>query len=201
MEGSVKGKQAFLSTAITLSLVAGVAGCKDDGAAVSALEELTTQLSGQLAEGNEELTNLGTKLDTCMKDLATTKGEAAVITATDAPVETPSLEGEASLTSLEALKQALNDTLTKQKAALSDLKTKVEQCAKDLTAAQEEAEAAAAEAEAAAAAEAEAAAAAEADAKKAAARKKRPAKKPTMVEEREAEGRPTTGTGSRYEKR
>jgi chromosome segregation ATPase len=202
MEGPVKGKQAFVYCAIVLSSSAWLIGCKDDSAAVSALEELTGQLSDQVSELNGELTSVSEQLQTCLKDLAETKGEAVVISTTDPTEEAPTLEGEASLDSLEALKTKLNDTVARQKGALSDLKTKVEGCQKDLAAAKEEAEAAAAEAEAAAAAEAEAeAAAAEAARKKAATRKKRPTKESTMVKQREAEGRPTTGTGSRYEKR
>jgi len=195
----------FVPCVIVLATSALSIGCKNDGAAVNALSELTTQLSEQVAEGNAELASLGEELAVCVKDLANTKGEAVVVTATDVTVETPSLEGEANLASLEALKQALNDTLTKQKAALSDLTKKVENCGKDLGAAQEEAAAAVAEAEAAAAAETEAAAAAdaaeaEAQAKKAAARKKRAAakKKPTAVKEAEEQGTSTKGVRSRY---
>jgi flagellar biosynthesis chaperone FliJ len=202
MEGPVKGKQAFLYCAIALWSLAGLTGCKNDSGAISALEELTTQLSDQVAEQNEELSSLTEGLQTCMKGLAAAKGEAVVIKSSDATADVPSLEGEASVESLGALKKALNETIEKQKGALAELKGKSEQCAKDLQVVQEAAEAeAVADAEALAAAEAEAAAAAAAN--KAAARKKRPAakKKPTVVKEREAEGRPTTGTGSRYEKR
>ena len=199
MEGPVKGKQVFILSAIALSLLTGLAGCKkDDSAAVSALQELTTELSGQVAEQNEELTSLSTQLQTCMKDLATTKGEAVVISSGDVTIAVPSLEGEATAESLGALKKALNDTIKKQEAALKTLSSDNEKCAKDLAAAKEEAEAAAADA----AAEAEAAAAAEAEAKakEAAARKKRKAqqKKPTAVREAEKTGAPTKGTRSRY---
>ena len=194
----MKGKQVFFHCAIALSLLTGLTGCKkDDSAAVGALEELTGQLSDKVAEQNEELTSLTAEVQTCMKDLATTKGEAVVVTEGDATIAVPSLEGEATLESLEALKKALNDTIAKQEAALKTLKSDAENCAKDLEAAKEEAEAAAAEA-----AEAEAAAAAEAKAKaKAAAARAKRKKKPTVAKEREAEGRPTTGTGSRYQKR
>lgn len=195
----MKRKQAFLYCAIGLSLLTGLAGCKDDSAAVDALGELTTQLSEQVTEQNKELSGLTDKLQTCMKDLATAKDEAVVITSSDATGDVPSLEGEATLASLGALKQALNDTLATQKSALAELTAKNEQCAKDLQAARDEAEAAA---EAAAAADAEAAAAAEAElaAEKAAASKKRkPApKKPTAVKEAEKTGAPTKGTRSRY---
>lgn len=202
MEGPVKGKQVFFHCAIALSLLTGLTACKkDDSAALGALQELTGQLSDEVAEQNEELTSLTTESQTCMKDLATTKGEAVVISSGDATMAVPSLEGEAAVESLEALKKALNDTIKKQEAALKILKSDNEKCAEDLQGAKEEAEAAATEVEVAA--EAAAAAEAEAAAKKAAARKKRKAqeKTPTIAKEREAEGRPTTGTGSRYEKR
>lgn len=185
----MKRKQAFLHCAIMLSLLAGLTGCKDDSAAVSALQELTGQLSDQVSELNQELTATTETLQTCMKDVAETKGKAVVISTSDATEEAPTLDGEANVTSLEALKGKLNETLEKQKAALSDLKAKAEQCAKDLEAAQEEAKAAA-EAEAAAKADAAAAAA-----KKDAARKTR---KPTAVREAEKTGAPTKGTRSRY---
>jgi flagellar biosynthesis chaperone FliJ len=194
MEGPVKLKHAFLSCAMALALAAGLTGCKDE-AALKALQDLTGELSNQVAEKNQELTNVAKELQTCLADLAKTKNEAVVIEAADATVEAPSLEGEANMASLEALKTALNETIDKQKTALSELKTKVEQCGKDLEAAKAAAEAAAAEAAKAAEAAAAEAAAAEAAAKK-------PKKKePTMVKEREAEGRPTTGVGSRYQKR
>jgi SWI/SNF-related matrix-associated actin-dependent regulator 1 of chromatin subfamily A len=195
MEGPVKGKQLIFHCAIALSLLTGVAGCqKDDSAAVAALQELTGQLSEKVAEQNEELTSLTAEVQTCMKDLATTKGEAVVVSGGDATIAVPSLEGEATAESLEALKTALNDTIKKQEAAMKTLQSDAENCAKDLEAAKEEAEAAAAEAEAAAAAEAEA------KAKEAAARAKRRAakKKPTAVREAEKTGAPTKGTRSRY---
>lgn len=195
MEGAVKLKQAYLPCAMALALVAGLMGCKDDSAAVSALQELTTELSTEAAEQNEKLTSLTAEIQTCMKDLAETKGEAVVITSKSAEVDIPSLEGEATTESLGALKTALKETVDKQKAALGELEEQMGQCSKDL-------EAARAEAEAAAAAEAEAAAAAEAEAaKKAAAQKKRAAqraKKPTAVRKAEEEGKPTTGVRSRY---
>ncbi len=193
----MKFKQAFLSCAIALAVTAGLIGCKDD-TAVKALQDLTSELSDQVESGNATLTDLAEQLQSCMKDLAETKGEAVVITGEDATVETPSLEGEVNLASLEALKKALSETLDKQKVALTELKTKVETCTKDLAAAKTEAEEAAA---AAAEAEAEAAAAAEAEAAKKAAAKKRAPKKSVMEKQREAEGRPATGIGSRYEKR
>jgi colicin import membrane protein len=198
MEGPVKRKQAFLYCAIALSLLTGLAGCKGDSAAVDALGELTTQLSEQVSEQNKELSALTEKLETCMKDLATAKDEAVVITSSDATGDVPSLEGEANLASLGALKEALNDTLAKQKSALAELTAKNEQCAKDLQAVRDEDAAAS---EAAAAAEAEAAAAAELAAaeKAAAAKKRKPApKKPTAVKEAEKTGAPTKGTRSRY---
>ena len=191
----MNGKQLFFHCAIALSLLTGVTGCeKDDSAAVAALQELTGQLSEKVAEQNEELTSLTAEVQTCMKDLATTKGEAVVVAEGDATVAVPSLEGEATAESLEALKTALNDTIKTQEAAMKTLKSDAEKCAKDLEAAKEEAEAAAAEAEAAAAAEAEA------KAKEAAARAKRRAakKKPTAVREAEKTGAPTKGTRSRY---
>lgn len=191
----MKRKQAFLYCAIALSLLTGLAGCKDDSAAVDALGELTTQLSEQVSEQNKELSALTEKLETCMKDLATAKDEAVVITSSDATGDVPSLEGEANLASLGALKEALNDTLAKQKSALAELTAKNEQCAKDLQAVQDEAAAAAEAAEAEAAAAAELAAAEKA----AAAKKRKPApKKPTAVKEAEKTGAPTKGTRSRY---
>lgn len=191
----MNGKQAFLHSAIALTLLAGLAGCKSESTAVNALEELTTQLSDQVAEQNKELSSLTETLGNCMKDLAKAKDEAVVIESSDAAVDVPSLEGEATVASLEALKQALNETAEKQEGLLTELKAKNEQCAKDVQAAQE-----AAEAEAAAAAEAEAAAAAEAEAaaKKAAANKRKATKKPTAVKEAEKTGAPTKGTRSRY---
>ena len=52
----MKGKQALILSAIALSALTGLTGCqKDDSAAVSALQELTTELSGQVAEQNDEL--------------------------------------------------------------------------------------------------------------------------------------------------
>jgi hypothetical protein len=170
MEEPVKLKQAFLPCAIALGLAAGFVGCKTDDTAVKALEDLTNQLSKQVDEQNKELASLAEEHQTCMKNLASTKGEAVVISSTDVTVDVPSLEGEANVASLEALKTALNETVDNQKAALTELKTKNEQCAKDL-------EAAKAEAEAAAAAEAEAAAAAEEAAKKKAAAQKKAATK------------------------
>ncbi len=193
----MKFKQAFLSCAIALAVTAGLIGCKDD-TAVKALQDLTSELSDQVESGNATLTDLAEQLQSCMKDLAETKGEAVVITGEDATVETPSLEGEVNLASLEALKKALSETLDKQKVALTELKTKVETCTQALAPAKTEAEEAAA---AAAEAEAEAAAAAEAEAAKKAAAKKRAPKKSVMEKQREAEGRPATGIGSRYEKR
>ncbi len=194
----MKFKQAFLTCAIALAVSAGLTGC-EDSTAVKALQDLTTELSDQVAEANEELTNLADQLQTCMKDLAETKGEAAVITSKDPTVESPSLEGEVSLAGLEELKKALSETIDKQKVAMTELKTKVEGCMKDLDAAKAEAEeAAAAEAEAAAAAEAEAAAAAEAAKKKAGAKKRKTPEKPTAVKEAEKTGAPTKGVRSRY---
>jgi colicin import membrane protein len=206
MEGTVKGKQAFLHTAIALSLLAGLTGCKDDSSAVKALEELTTQLSDQVGEQNTELSSLSEQLQTCMKDLANAKDEAVVIESSNVTAEAPSLEGEVSVASLGALKEALNDTLAKQKSALAELTAKNEQCAKDLQAVQDDAEAeaaAVAEAEALAAAEAEAAAKAaeEEAAKKKAAAARRKAKAPEKSEaakQAEEQGKPTTGVRSRY---
>jgi len=177
MEEPVKVKQAFLLCAIALGLAAGLVGCKmEDDTAVKALEDLTSQLSKQVDEQNKELASLAEEHQNCMKNLAGTKGEAVVISSTDARVDAPSLEGEVNVASLEALKTALNETIDKQKAALTELKAKNQQCAKDL-------EAAKAEAEAAAAAEAKAAAAAaEAAKKKAAVEKKVADKKKAKAE-------------------
>jgi colicin import membrane protein len=183
MEEPVKFKQAFLPCAITVAVAAGLVGCEKDDTAVKALQELTNGLSNQVAEQNKELTSLAEQYQTCVKDLAKTKNEAVVITSTDATVEAPSLEGEVNVASLEALKNALSETIDEQKGTLTELKTKNEQCGKDLEAAKAEAEAvAAAEAEAAAAAEAEADAAEEAAKKRAAAQRKAAAKKKAKQE-------------------
>jgi chromosome segregation ATPase len=147
MEELVKFKQAFLPCMIALAVVAGLTGCKKkDDTAVKSLQDLTSELSGQVTERNKELASLAEQHQTCMKDLAKAKNEAMVITVTDASVPVPSLEGEANVASLEALKEALNQASEKQEAALTELKTKNEQCAKDLDAAKAEAEAAEAEA-------------------------------------------------------
>ncbi|MGB8332370.1 MAG: hypothetical protein WCE62_19760 [Polyangiales bacterium] len=176
----MKLKQAFLLSAITLALAANFVGCKTDDTAVKALEDLTNQLSNQVDEQNQELASLAEEHQTCMKNLATTKGEAVVISSTDAKVDAPTLEGDVNVASLEAFKTSLNDTIEKQKAALAELKTKNEQCAKDLEAATAEAEAAAkAETEAA---EAKAAAAESAAKKKAAAQKKAATKQKAKAE-------------------
>ena len=191
MEGPVKLKHAFLSCAMALAVTAGLTGCKDE-AALKALQDLTGELSNQVAEKNQELTSVAKELQTCMADLVKTKNEAVVIEAADVTVEAPALEGETNMASLEALKTALNGAIDKQKAALAELKTKVEQCGKDLEAARAAAEAAAAEAAAAEAA------AAEAKAKEEAAAKKPKEKKPTAVKEAEEKGTPTKGVRSRY---
>ncbi len=200
----MKFKQAFLPCAIALAVTAGLIGCQDN-TAVKALQDLTTELSDQVAEGNTELSSLADQLQTCMKDLAETKGEAVVITSTEVAMEVPTLEGEVNLDGLEELKKSLSETIDEQKVALTELKTKVESCTTDLTAAKTAAEeAAAAEAEAAAAAEAEAAAAAaEAEAtaaakKKAAARKRKANEKPKAVKQAEEQGKPTKGVRSIY---
>jgi colicin import membrane protein len=183
MEGAVKRKQVWVALAIATALAAGLSGCKDDSAAIKALQDLNGQLSQQIVDLNEEAATAAASLQTCLADVAKTKGEAVVVTSVESEVEVPVLEGEPSLESLEALKKSLTETLESQKATLAELKSKAEQCAKDL-------EAARAEAEAAAKAKAAAAAAA-----------KKEAEKPAVVKQREAEGRPTKGTGSRYQKR
>jgi peptidoglycan hydrolase CwlO-like protein len=191
----VELKQAYVPFAVALAVVAGLMGCKDDSAAVSALEELTTELSMEVKDQNETLTNLSAEIQTCMKDLAETKGEAVVITSKSVEVDVPSLEGEATVESLGALKAALKETVTEQKTAIDELAETKAQCDKDL-------EAARAEAEAAAAAEAEAAAAAaKAAPKRKAAAKKKAVEESEAGQQREAEGRPATGLGSRHKKR
>lgn len=187
----MKRKQVVLATVVAVAGAAGLAGCKDDSAAIQALQELTTQLSQQVAEQNDALTSMTEKVQGCMKDLATTKGEAVVITSKDAGVDVPSLEGEASVASLEALKTALNETVEKQKNALAELEASSKQCMADLEAAR-----AAQEAAAKAKAEAEA----EAAAKQQAADSKGKAadKKPTAVKKAEEQGTPTKGVRSRY---
>lgn len=186
----MKRKQVFVAAAIVFALTAALVGCKDDTAAVEALQELNGQLAERIGEQNAELASTAAELQQCMKDLANTKGEAVIISSVETEVQVPVLEGEANLASLEALKKSLNETLDAQKATLEELKTKREQCAKDLEAAQAEAKAAA---EAEAAAEA---AAAKAKAKEAAAQKTK--KKPTAVREAEEKGEPTKGVRSRY---
>jgi chromosome segregation ATPase len=181
MEGAVKRKQVLVASAIAVAFAAGLSGCKDDSAAIKALEELTGQLSQQIADLNKEIAAVAASLQTCLTDVAKTKGEAAVVTSAESGVEVPALQGEPSLESLEALKKSLTETLESQKSKLADLKSKAEQCAKDLEAARAEADAKAKAAAAAAAKKAE--------------------EKPAVVKQREAEGRPTTGTGSRYQKR
>lgn len=188
MEGTVERKQIFLASAIAMASAAGLAGCKDDTAAVKALQDLNAQLAEQVIETNEDLANTAVELQECMKNLAKTKGEAVVVSSVETEVEVPVVEGEATVASLEALKKSLNETLENQKAMLAELETKSEQCAEDLEAAQAEAKAAA---EAAAA---EAAANKEAAAKKKAAEKK----KPTAVRKAEEQGTPTKGVRSRY---
>lgn len=195
--------ETWRAAVIALLGAAGLMGCENNDAAVKALQELTTELSKQVEAKNEELSSLATEVETCVKGLAEVTGEAADAPSTSSDVSVPSLDGAPTVESLEALKKALNEAGDAQKVAFQDLQDAKARCDKDLETAKAEAEAAAAEAAEAAAEEAAAeAAAAEAAARKAAARKKRrPQKKSTMVEQREAEGRPTTGTGSRYEKR
>jgi len=178
MEDPVKLKQAFLPSAIGLALAVNFVGCKTDDTAVKALQELTSQLSKQVDAQNQELVGLAAGLQTCMKDLATTKGEAVVVSSTEVEVETPSLEGDVNVGSLEALKAALNQTMEEQKALLAELKTKSEQCTKDLEAAK---------------AEAEAAAAAEAAARDAAAKKKAAAQQKAATQEKATAKRKAKG--------
>ena len=182
MEATVKRNGTWLLVAIAVAIAASVIGCKkNDDAAIKALEELTAQLSAQVEEQNTAIEKLAADVEGCMKDLAEAKGGAVVMTTIDSEVAVPSLEGEVSVESLEALKSALNEASDAQKAAMKDLEAKKAQCAEDLEAAQ-----------AAAAAEAEAA-------EKAAARKRRQQKKkPTAVRKAEEEGKPTQGVRSRY---
>lgn len=197
----MKMKQSILALVAALLVVTGMLGCQKDNAAVKALQELTSGQAEVVRQQNEELSNLVGQIETCQADLAKVKGEAAVIKSKDVSFDVPSLEGEASVESLDALKTAIADTLEKQKAQLGELKTAAEKCMSDLTAATEAAEKAAADAEAAAAAEAEAAAKAAEDAankKKAAAAQK---KKPAMVKEQEEKGVPTKGADSAFKKR
>ena len=99
------------------------------------------------------------------------------------------LEGEASVSSLEALNKALNETMEKQKSALTELEATSKQCTTDLAAARTEQQAAAkAKADADAAAKAQAASS----------KKKANDKKPTAVKKAEEEGTPTKGVRSRY---
>lgn len=184
----MKRNQVFLATAIAFAFAAGLTGCKDDTAAIEAMQELNAQLAEQIGEQNEELASTAAELQACMKDLANTKGEAVIVSSVETEVEVPVLEGGATLAAVKAQKKALTDTLQSQIAILDELEEKREQCAKDLEAAQ---------AEAKAAAEAAAAAAAEAKAKEAGARKAKK-KKPTAVREAEKKGEPTKGVRSRY---
>jgi chromosome segregation ATPase len=135
MEVAVKGKQAYLYCAVVLSLVIGLVGCKkDDSAAVNALQELTTELSNKVAEQNGELSTLAETLRTCKQSKAKIKEKKGEIKHKDPTVDVPSLEGEASVESLGAWKQALSDTLEKQETALAELKAKAERCANKLDA-------------------------------------------------------------------
>jgi len=193
----VKSKQSILALVVALSVTTGMLGCQKDDTAVKALQELTAQQSENVKQQNEELTSLVEQIETCQADLAKAKGEAAVIKSKDVSFEVPTLAGEASVESLEALKTAIAETIEKQEAQLAELKASHDACMSDLTAATEAAEAEAAEAEAAAAAEVEAAAKAAEDAKAAAARRAKK-KKPTAVKEAEAAGEPTKGVRSRY---
>lgn len=203
MEEPLKSKQMILTLVVVLSVVTGMLGCQKDDTAVKALQELTDTQAEKVKEQNEELANLAEQIENCQADVAKTKGEAAVIKSKDVKVEIPSLVGEASVESLEALKAAIAEATEKQQAQLIELKAAQDACAGDLAAATEAA-AAAAEAEAAAAAETEAAAkaaeeeAAAAAKKKAAAARRAKQKKPTAVQEAEEAGEPTKGVRSRY---
>lgn len=128
----MKGKQAFLHCAAVVLWTVGLVGCTDDSAAVNALQELTTQLSDQVAEQNKELSGLAETLHTCREAKAEAKGRDAEIQKLDETVEVPSLEGEATVASLGALKDALNETIAKQEAALTKLKNKTERCVSKL---------------------------------------------------------------------
>jgi hypothetical protein len=133
VEVPVKGKQTFLYGVLALVCVAGLVGCKkDDSAAVNTVQELTTQLSEQVAAQNEELSGLAETLRTCREAKADAKDREVVHEPSDSTVEAPSLEGEVSMDSLGAFKDALNETIEQQKAALADLKAKVERCASKL---------------------------------------------------------------------
>lgn len=205
MEEPLKSKQMILTLVVVLSVVTGMLGCQKDDTAVKALQELTDTQAEKVKEQNEALANLAEQIENCQADVAKTKGEAAVIKSKDVKVEIPSLVGEASVESLEALKAAIAEATEKQQAQLTELEAAQDACAGDLTAATEAAEAAAAaEAEAAAAAETEAAAkaaeeeAAAAKKKKAAAARRAKQKKPTAVQEAEEAGEPTKGVRSRY---
>lgn len=192
MEEPVKSKQMILTLVVVLSVVTGMLGCQKDDTAVKALQELTDTQAEGVKEQNEALANLAEQIENCQADVAKTKGEAAVIKSKDVKVEIPSLVGEASVESLEALKAAIAEATEKQQAQLTELKAAQDACAGDLAAATEAA-AAAAEAEAAAKAAEE-----EAAAKKAAAARRAKQKKPTAVQEAEEAGEPTKGVRSRY---
>ena len=66
----MKRNQVFVALASTLAFAAGLSGCKDDTAAVKALQELNGQLSEQIVQQNEELASAAGTLQGCMKDLA-----------------------------------------------------------------------------------------------------------------------------------
>ncbi|MGB5376235.1 MAG: hypothetical protein WBN15_20840, partial [Polyangiales bacterium] len=200
MEEPVKSKLWTVAVMAALVVVTGILGCEKDDTAVKALLELTNQQLEAAKESNEALTKIAGEIEDCQAEVAKTKGEPAVIKTKDVTVETPELVGEATVESLEALKTAIAETTKKQATALSELTAAQEACAADLAEAKEGVEAALAEADAAAEAEAAAAEAAAAAAKKKAATKRKP-KKSAAAKEREAEGRPTTGVGSRYQKR
>ena len=72
----MKRKQVFIALASTVAFAAGLSGCKDDTAAIKAMQELNTQLEEQIVAQNEELTSTAASLQSCMADLAKTKGQA-----------------------------------------------------------------------------------------------------------------------------
>ena len=166
--------RAFAACTVVLSFAIVGVGCKQDEAAIKALQELTTQLETTATEQNQTLTNLSEELKTCKTELAEVTDSTAVVTE-GATFEVPALGQDVNLVSLEAHKLALNDVITKQKDKIASLTTENQQCTQDLGAAKEKAE-------------------------QAKARKPRK-KKPKAVKVREAQGKPTTGARSRYEKR
>ena len=179
--------KAIRSLLACAAVVCFVVGCsRENEAALNALKELTTQLEATANEHNQTLTKLTKELKDCEIELAKVQGSTAVVKEGDGTVALPKLEGDVNLATLEAHKVALNTAIDKQKSDIESATSDKEKCASDLETEREKAAAAAA------------AAAAEAKAKAKPKPKPKKKRKPKMVRDREAQGKPTTGVGSRY---